>query len=726
MRGADSQRAGAELARHFAGAGGPVNLAKACTYARQAAEQAAARFGWEEAARYYELALDCGQRADALGAAGEIELLRVLALALRRSGCEEAARVRCDEALALCRAHGRRDLLVRVAITYAGDVPEWGHLDPAARAVLEEAAHVADTAADAAQARALARLAIDVTFAHEGGALDRVPSLCKRALAAAQRADDLGALADAQAARFYWDTLIGPLQARPPRAVRRRSAVTSGEVIAAAMAAGHLERVVSIRLTRLAAAFAAGQPDVSWRELAAIEHFATSSRVPAALWAADAGRAMRAAVEGQFDDARRCSAHAYRIGKRLQVRNAASVRLSQEIMLYTAQGRLAELTSALTAFTQEHPAVAVWRPFVALAHLAAGEVAAARAGFDLLCADLGVLASPGVSTRFLLAGTAALCIGLRDRKRAALLYPLVERHKGGVWTVDALSTVGPWALLLGSLARLLGLHAEAEAHLRDAITAGQRAHARPVVAHAQSLLAALWLAHRPDSQRREKARALLAEAETAARELGIADVLARVQRLREKARNVSDGTRVAAAANCWHREGEYWTVQYAGATIRLKDSKGMRYLAYLLVAPGRDAHVLDLVAAANGAVPGPFRLNYARSEPPDPRARLEYRARLEELRAELQEAECFADLGRQERLRNEIEELTRELSWRFRRLARGEGPAERARKAVGKAIRTQAHRIAAVHPPLGRHLVSAVRTGTFCTYAPREPTGWTL
>jgi hypothetical protein len=36
----------------------------------------------------------------------------------------------------------------------------------------------------------------------------------------------------------------------------------------------------------------------------------------------------------------------------------------------------------------------------------------------------------------------------------------------------------------------------------------------------------------------------------------------------------------------FRREGEYWTIAYDGAVFRLRDGKGLRYLAHLLQHPG--------------------------------------------------------------------------------------------------------------------------------------------
>ena len=53
--------------------------------------------------------------------------------------------------------------------------------------------------------------------------------------------------------------------------------------------------------------------------------------------------------------------------------------------------------------------------------------------------------------------------------------------------------------------------------------------------------------------------------------------------------------------NVFRREGDYWSVIFEGHTVRVRDLNGMRYLARLLADPGREFHVLDLVAAETGS-----------------------------------------------------------------------------------------------------------------------------
>jgi hypothetical protein len=56
----------------------------------------------------------------------------------------------------------------------------------------------------------------------------------------------------------------------------------------------------------------------------------------------------------------------------------------------------------------------------------------------------------------------------------------------------------------------------------------------------------------------------------------------------------------ASAPATFRREGEFWTIAYDGQTVRLRDVKGLRYIASLLASPGRELPVLELTAAGGG------------------------------------------------------------------------------------------------------------------------------
>jgi len=52
--------------------------------------------------------------------------------------------------------------------------------------------------------------------------------------------------------------------------------------------------------------------------------------------------------------------------------------------------------------------------------------------------------------------------------------------------------------------------------------------------------------------------------------------------------------------NSFRHEGDVWTISYEGKVFRLRDTRGVRYLARLVQHPGREFHSLDLVAVDRG------------------------------------------------------------------------------------------------------------------------------
>ena len=61
--------------------------------------------------------------------------------------------------------------------------------------------------------------------------------------------------------------------------------------------------------------------------------------------------------------------------------------------------------------------------------------------------------------------------------------------------------------------------------------------------------------------------------------------------------------------NVLRRDGDYWSLSFEDHTVALRDLKGLHYLARLLAHPGREFHVLDLVAGGvdSGRQPLPVR-----------------------------------------------------------------------------------------------------------------------
>ena len=187
----------------------------------------------------------------------------------------------------------------------------------------------------------------------------------------------------------------------------------------------------------------------------------------------------------------------------------------------------------------------------------------------------------------------------------------------------------------------------------------------------------------------------------------------------------------------FRRDGEYWTVGYRGLVVTLRDTKGLRDLGRLLAEPGREFHVLDLMADGTGerSIP-PSQAAEAGlategwGEPViDQTARVHYQRRITELEQELDEAQEQGDGEATAAAREELDALIEELAAAYGlagRPRRAPDPIERARKAVRRRLRHAMSRIARAHPRLGRHLAASIHTGVFCSYQPERDIIWSV
>ena len=170
------------------------------------------------------------------------------------------------------------------------------------------------------------------------------------------------------------------------------------------------------------------------------------------------------------------------------------------------------------------------------------------------------------------------------------------------------------------------------------------------------------------------------------------------------------------AENVFRREGEYWSVVFEGEIIRVRDMRGVRYLARLLASPGREFHVVDLVGRRAGGPadtthvtePGVrFRDAGDAGEMLDARAKEAYRRRLTEIEDDLEQARALGDASRVAQATAERDFLVARVvprGWPRRTRSTVGSAAERARASVTRAVRQAMGRIRAHHPPLGAHL----------------------
>jgi hypothetical protein len=169
------------------------------------------------------------------------------------------------------------------------------------------------------------------------------------------------------------------------------------------------------------------------------------------------------------------------------------------------------------------------------------------------------------------------------------------------------------------------------------------------------------------------------------------------------------------------RQGNRWRIDWRLRSVLVRHSVGMFHLAVLLANPDDEIHALDLVTGVDAL--GTASSGAAMSEQPtvDGDAMREYRQRLDELRTEIDRWEASDDLARAEDARVERDWLIAEVvggtgfSGRTRNFSDN---GERARIAVGKAIRRAVCQITEADAVIGRHLDHTVHTGIRCCYRP--------
>jgi tetratricopeptide (TPR) repeat protein len=367
------------------------------------------------------------------------------------------------------------------------------------------------------------------------------------------------------------------------------------------------------------------------------------------------------------------------------------------------------------------------QPGLALVRLAQGDTVTAAASVrDALDRPLGVPSkerppNSDLQRAPLLEAQVEIEIAARDLVRARAAADELDRVAARFATT-ALTAAA--ALGRGRIRLADGDPAGAEESLSDAVRLWNEVGAPYEAARARMSLAEAHAAcgsgHRADLERRA-ARAILDGIET------------------PPPTPVEPTGAPPAGDGIFRREGDYWTVAFDGRTVRVRDLQGMRYLARLLAEPGREFHVLDLVAAETGRGRQPDDGRVSELSPGagdagellDARAKEAYRRRLAEIDEDIEEARISGDDERAAQADTEREFLVNELARAFGvggRVRRAGSASERARAGVTRALRQAIARIAEHHLQLGEHLGRTVRTGTYCAYLPdpRAPAGWTL
>jgi tetratricopeptide (TPR) repeat protein len=725
----------AELARHFAEVAAAGEGAKALAYARLAGERAMGMHAYEEAAVEYRRALEFAGPDDLV----RCELLLRLGAAQARAGNYLEAEESCLQAAELSRRLGAPPQLARAALCFGERQVEGGLVNRRLVALLQEALDGLNTSDSPLRARLLARLASEFTFSDD---TKRTESLSLEAVAMARRLADPAALRDGVDAR--WLAVWGP------DGLDERTALAA-EMLRAAWETGDREMELDGLAYRAASSLESGDIQAARADIAA--HARLTEELPMAVhqWKAASMRVLAAQLDGSFQEAERLADEALSLQPARP--NVQFTHIDQVALLRWERGRLGELRDQWQGVVDRFPRAAFARGWLSLADAELGRSDDARSGLRALVEQIPQRPRNGIWLPAVALGS-LLSARLNEPEAAGALYSTLLPYAGHIVAFTAPQPVvclGSGAFYLGLLAAVRSRWAEAADHFQAAIAAHDRLGARSFLARTRYEYACTLLS-RGQTGDRSRALRLLDQALPTASTLGMAAVAEGIQALRAaqaggprpRNRRAPGPPTPRTPGTC--SAGKESTGPFA-TKARWPASRTSRACATwpgCWAIPGASStrltwrrhaarrHGRRTRGVRGGAGSGELQVRPDlgdAGELLDAKAKAAYKARLDELQAELDEAERFNDPGRAAEAGAErdflVDELARAvgLGGRDRRAA---SHAERARLNVTRAIRAAMANLARANPSLGRHLAATIRTGRYCSYTPdpRAPITW--
>ncbi|MGH8683550.1 MAG: helix-turn-helix transcriptional regulator [Burkholderiales bacterium] len=513
----------AALAHHYCAALPGGDAAKAVEYARRAAERADRLFAYEEAARYYRLALQALEaKRTPDDATRRCQLLIALGEAQTKAGESLQAAEILLQAAESAKALGVAHDFARAAVGFEEATWRPGMPGDAAVRLLRDALAGLGEEDSILRAQVLSSLTRALIFS---GALDEAMRVHEYAVAMARRIGDPGTLAAALRAVVSARWLPAQFAAR---------FATTLEATRLAEQVGDRERFLEAQSWRLFDLMEVGDLKARAAEFETYMRRVDELRQPFYRYIGVSSRAMLALFEGRFEECERFAQQALEVGQRMPGLDAAGIFGMQMFSLRREQGRLKELAPLVSHFVQSTPEAATWRPGLALIYGELGFEDKARTEFEALAADdFAGVPQDGLWVTCI-AYLAEVCAFLGDADRAATLYSALEPCDGrNIVAPPNVACFGAAARYLGMLAATMKRWPDAERHFEAALEMNARQGARPWLAHTQHQYAAMLLARkRPED--RERAAALLDEALAISGALGMQTLAERAAALREE------------------------------------------------------------------------------------------------------------------------------------------------------------------------------------------------
>ena len=499
-----------ELARHWFNATQPIDLAKAISYSRQAADAALAALAPADALGYYAQALDLYAQADDPDPILGLDLAIGLGTAQRQTGDPTYRDTLLDAARRAADLGATERLVAAVLANNRGFYTAAGTVDADKVEILEMALERLFTD-DSDRALVLATLCAELAY---GSTLDRRQALADEAIAIAETSGD-----DAIIVRVL-NNISVPLNVP---SLLEQALAWSVEALVRAERVGDPVLVFFAALSRAQAANRAEDIDEVDRCYEIMGSLAEQLDQPALNWLHTMSRAVRAQIAGNTDQAEQFATETLQIGTDSGQPDATLFFGAQYASVCWQRGTLGELVPLIEQMAADTPdlAPAVLNGALAQAYAEGGRFDDARHLLEEFAAtDFDIpLDQVWLTTMVAYAEVAIEC---RDLKYAG---PLFDRLAplGDQLSTAGLTVEGPVSYLLGGLANVLGRHDEADAYFTQAAAFNDRVGAKFFAART-NLSWGKMLAERQTPGDTEKARELLTQAQTAGAAHGYANV----------------------------------------------------------------------------------------------------------------------------------------------------------------------------------------------------------
>jgi len=508
-----------ELAHHFYEAARAGEARKGIEYAIRAGEWALARLAYDEAVTSFERALVLLDRFEPDDRRRRCEVQLALGDAQTRSGARDAARRSFAAVARVAKAMNLPHDLAQAALRFAPDflAIESGVYDDDLVALLEEALQELDPADDPTRARLLARLAVALHWAP--GAEPRLRAFSEEAVRMAERLGDLATLRYVRCARELAQYSV----AEPERYLRGPSE--------GALAPGDEPVALLEKMLHMTSLLWLGRVAEFDREIDAFARLAERLRQPQSRWYVGLFRAVRAVMDGRFEDARRAMRSYQREGERAQDENVLHSLRLLTFMISIDRGGVEPLGPAVAQMAERFPAMIGWRGGLTLYYAEVGRHDDARREIEgLLREDLeGMRRRNDWSAIVVALAIASATVGHEEGARRA--HRLLEPYAQAIVVIGYASYV--WAaasLALGFTAATCQDWSRAEAHLEDALARHRRIGARPALAQTHFWYARMLLG-RGGPGDASRAREQLAAGRRLADELGTVRLKAKLDLL---------------------------------------------------------------------------------------------------------------------------------------------------------------------------------------------------